>query len=52
MIKRIADLLEKVAAGAFLIGLFQGTNMAMALGLWLFIASLLLTWFDIHTKGA
>jgi len=52
MIKRMADLVEKVAAGSFLIGMYQGKNVAIALGLWLFTASLLLTWFDAHTKGA
>jgi hypothetical protein len=52
MIKRIADLLEKVAAGSFMIGMYQEKNVAMAVALWLFTASLLLTWFDAHTKGA
>ena len=52
MIKRIADLLETVAAGSFLIGIYQGQNFAMALGLWLFTISLSLTWLDVvRTKG-
>ena len=54
MIKRIADLLEKVAAGAFLIGLFQGGDIAIkafVLGLGITSASLLLTWQEKKKGG-
>jgi len=44
MIKRLADWLEKVAAGAFLIGLFQGKNLAIVFGLWALGVSMVLTW--------
>ena len=44
MIKRLADLLEKVAAGSFLIGLFQGQNLAIFFGLWTLAATMALTW--------
>lgn len=38
--KRIADWLEKVSAGSFLIGLFQNNNWALALGIGALAASL------------
>jgi len=44
MIKRLADILEKLAAGAFLIGLFQGRNLAIIFGLWALAFSMILTW--------
>ena len=44
MIKRMADLLEKVAAGSFLIGLYQGNDKAIALGLWALGVCMVLTW--------
>ncbi|GHV58044.1 hypothetical protein FACS189460_5420 [Deltaproteobacteria bacterium] len=43
MIKRSADLLEKIAAGSFLIGMFQGRGLALATGLILFSLCLVLT---------
>jgi hypothetical protein len=43
MIKRVADLLEKIAAGSFLIGLFQGQNLALVFGSLTFTTSLILT---------
>jgi len=44
MIKRLADFLEKIAAGSFLIGLFQGQNTAITLSLWTLAVSMILTW--------
>jgi hypothetical protein len=46
MIKRLADFSEKIAAGSFLIGLFQDQNLAVSLGLLALAASLALTWDD------
>jgi hypothetical protein len=43
MIKRMADFLEKMAVGSFLIGLFQGQNMAVILGLLSLAGSFTLT---------
>ena len=43
MIKRLADILEKIAAGSFLIGLFQGQNVALVFGLLAFTVSMVLT---------
>jgi hypothetical protein len=45
MIKRMADFLEKMAVGSFLIGLFQGQNLAVALGIAALTGSFLLTRF-------
>jgi hypothetical protein len=44
MIKRVADFSEKIAAGSFLIGLFQDQTLAVVLGLLTFAISLALTW--------
>jgi len=44
MIKRTADLIEKIAAGSFLIGLYQGNETALWLGFGAYISSLFLTW--------
>jgi len=44
MIKRLADLLEKIAAGSFLIGMYQGQNIAIIFGLVAFLVSMVVTW--------
>ena len=33
LVKRMADFLEKMAVGSFLVGLFQDQNLAVILGL-------------------
>lgn len=44
MVKRIADWLEKMSAGAMLIGAFQDKIEAVIFGAVLIVVSLYLTW--------
>jgi hypothetical protein len=53
LVKRIASLSELVAAGAFLVGLFQDEKAAFLVGGILTACTLYLTWLiDRHERGA
>jgi len=43
MIKRLADFAEKIAAGSFLIGMYQGQNIAIVFGLMALVISMVIT---------